>query len=68
MDMKKLLELAGVEAHVKVEEKLFNEVCPVLDKLMKFCDKQDEPGYVEIKKCAEELCNKLTKHLESYKK
>lgn len=69
MDMKKLLELAGVDAHVKAEEKLFNnEVCPALDKLMKFCDKQDEACYSDIKKSAEALCDKLTKHLERYKK
>lgn len=69
MDIKKLLELAGVESHVKSEEKMFNdEICPALDKLVKFCEKQDKTEYAEIKKCAEELCNKLTKHLESYKK
>lgn len=68
MEMKKLLELAGVDAHVKAEEKVFKEVCASLDKLAAFCDKQDEPTYNAMKKQADALCAKLHAHLERYKK
>lgn len=69
MDMKRLLEISGVDAHVTQEKKLFEgEVCPALKKLMSFCDKQNEPAYGEIEKCAQELCDKLTSHLDRYKK
>lgn len=68
MDMKKLLEIAGVDAHVKAEEKVFQEVCAALDKLTSFCDKQNEPTYSAMKKQAESLCDKLHTHLERYKK
>jgi len=68
MDMRKLLELAGVDAHVKAESELFKgEVRPALQKLISFCDKQNEPTYSEMKKSAQALMDKLTSHLDRYK-
>lgn len=69
MDNKRLLELAGVKEHVSDEAALFKDtVCPALKKLMDFCDKQEGEEYGTIKEHATALCEKLTKHLESYKK
>lgn len=65
----KLMEMAGTcAAHVKVEKALFDKVCGQLEALEKFCDTQHENAvYNPIKKCAEELCAKLEKHLDRYK-
>jgi hypothetical protein len=68
MDNKRLLELAGVKEHVSKETTLFNStVCPALKKLIDFCDKEEGEAYKGIKADAQALCDKLTKHLESYK-
>lgn len=67
MDIKKLLEVAGVTAHLDEEKKVFAEVCAALKKLDAFCAKQNEDTYITMQKEASALCNKLNKHLERYK-
>jgi hemerythrin superfamily protein len=67
MDIKKLLEVAGCDAHLKAEKKLFNdEVAPALTNLIAFCSRQSGSEYKTLKKDAEKLRDSLKKHLRRY--
>lgn len=69
-EFRKLLEIAGtLEHHEKEEHKLFKEVCEKLGQLEAFCAKQHENDvYGPIGKEAKDVCAKLHKHMERYKK
>lgn len=67
MDFRKLLEVAGVDAHVDVERKVFDGAKAELKKVCSFCEKQTGPEYRGLKGKCEALIKEMDKHLARYK-
>lgn len=68
MDFKKLLEVAGVTAHVDAEKKVFDGAKAELKKVCSFCDKQTGPEYRGLKGNCEAFIKEMDKHLARYEK
>lgn len=78
LDMKRLLELAGMdpemEKHYSKESTLFKAACDELEKVMVFLKSQEgfekkrghEGEYAEMEKDIEDLVTTMKKHLTEY--
>lgn len=65
-ELKKMLEVAGVDAHVKKETGVFKSADDQLVSLCSFLEKQEGDEYVSLCKDVKSLREKLKKHLAKY--
>jgi hypothetical protein len=68
MNLKKMLEIAGVDAHLSEEKKEFAAAEEALDKLCAFLKKQSGADYEKMCKEVMDLKEKMAAHLKRYEK
>jgi hypothetical protein len=66
MNIKKLLEVAGVDEHLKKEKTVFAKVQTSLGELHSFLEQQEGNEYSSLRKSCEALKEQLQKHLKRY--
>lgn len=66
MDIKKILEVAGVDEHLKKEKSVFSKAQAALNDLDSFLNQQEGSEYSSLRKTCATLKEQLQTHLKRY--